>query len=205
MPKRRAIDTKWNRTRRFAGRFRTRSCLIGNTPSCLPARPPDPGRSAMTAIDFAAFVDRAGCRLRRDHPAVLSHRAWRREQEPGRRLRSGHRRRPRRRGGDAHLDHADVPGARHHRRGIRRRTCRRGICLGARSDRRHQILHLRHAGLGHADRADPPRRADLRHDAPAVHRASISPATAARRAIAAPPATAPCARGPARACRMPCC
>ena len=27
------------------------------------------------------------------------------------------------------------------------------ICLGARSDRRHQVLHLRHAGVGHADRA----------------------------------------------------
>ena len=26
--------------------------------------------------------------------------------------------------------------------------------LGARSDRRHQVLHRRHAGLGHADRAD---------------------------------------------------
>ena len=49
------------------------------------------------------------------------------------------------------------------------RPAGRRICLGARPDRRHQILHLRHAGLGHADRADAARRADLRHDAPAVH------------------------------------
>ena len=63
----------------------------------------------------------------------------------------------------------DLPRARHCRRGIRRRAPRRRICLGARSDRRHQIVHLRHAGLGHADRADAARRADLRHDAPAVH------------------------------------
>ena len=35
-------------------------------------------------------------------------------------------------------------------RGVRRRTPRCRICLGARSDRRHQVLHLRHAGLGHA-------------------------------------------------------
>ena len=52
------------------------------------------------------------------------------------------------------------------------------------------ILHLRHAGLGHADRADAQRRAGVRHDAPAVHRASASPATAARRAIAGRPASA---------------
>ena len=62
-----------------------------------------------------------------------------------------------------------LPGPRHHRRGIRHRSRRRGICLGARSDRRHQILHLRHAGLGHADRAHARRRAGVRHDAPAVH------------------------------------
>jgi myo-inositol-1(or 4)-monophosphatase len=41
-------------------------------------------------------------------------------------------------------------------------------------DRRHQILHLRHAGLGHADRADTARRADLRHDASAVHPRTFS-------------------------------
>ena len=61
------------------------------------------------------------------------------------------------------------PRARHHRRGIRQRARRRRICLGARPDRRHQILHHRHAGLGHADRADAQGRAGLRHDASAVH------------------------------------
>ena len=61
------------------------------------------------------------------------------------------------------------PGARRRRRRARRRSSRRRICLGARPDRRHQIVHLRPAGLGHADRADAGRRADLRHDAPAVH------------------------------------
>ena len=49
----------------------------------------------------------------------------------------------------------NFPRSRHHRRGIRRGTRRCRICLGARSHRRHQILHLRHAGLGHADRASP--------------------------------------------------
>ena len=46
---------------------------------------------------------------------------------------------------------------------------RRRICLGARPDRRHQVLHLGHAGLGHADRADALRRAGVRHDEPALH------------------------------------
>ena len=41
--------------------------------------------------------------------------------------------------------------------------------LGARSDRRHEELHLRAAGLGHADRPAAWRPALLRHDAPAVH------------------------------------
>ena len=108
-------------------------------------------------------------RFRRDHPAVFPQRAGRRKQEPVRRLRSGHRRRPRRRSGHARAHQTDVSRTRRGRRGVRRRTSGRRICLGARSDRRHQILHLRHAGLGHADRADAARRADLRHDAPAVH------------------------------------
>ena len=132
-------------------------------------RSPRPAHGAMTAIDFAAFVDRARDRLRRDDPAVLPHRARRREQglaggfDPvtaaDRAAETAMRT----------LIRADFPDARHHRRGIRRRARRRRICLGARSDRRHQVLHLRHAGLGHADRADALRRAGLRHDAPAVH------------------------------------
>ena len=40
--------------------------------------------------------------------------------------------------------------------GNERAGCR--ICLGARSDRRHQVIHLRHADLGLADRAHAQRR-----------------------------------------------
>ena len=58
---------------------------------------------------------------------------------------------------------------------------------------------------GTLDRADAGRRADLRHDAPAVHRASIFPATAAARAIAARPATARCGCGPALRRATPSC
>ena len=41
--------------------------------------------------------------------------------------------------------------------------------LGARPDRRHQVLDFRHAGVGNPDRADAARRAGLRPDASAVH------------------------------------
>ena len=50
-----------------------------------------------------------------------------------------------------------------------RRSARCGICLGARSDRRHQELHFRHADLGHADRPHASRPAGLRHDGAAIH------------------------------------
>ena len=111
-------------------------------------------------------------RIGRDHPAVFPHRAGDREQE-SRRLRSGHRGRPRRRAGDAHAHPREFSRPRHSRRGIRRRAHRGRICLGARSDRRHQVLHHRHGGLGHADRPDALRRAGVRHDEPAVHARAI--------------------------------
>ena len=57
--------------------------------------------------------------------------------------------------------------ARHHRRGVRPRARRRRIRLGARPDRRHQILHQRRAAVRHADRADAARPADARHHRPA--------------------------------------
>ena len=41
------------------------------------------------------------------------------------------------------------------------RRLRRRICLGARSHRRHQVLHLRPSDLGHADRPLAPGRAGL--------------------------------------------
>ena len=48
-------------------------------------------------------------------------------------------------------------------------SSRRGICLGARPDRRHEELHLRHADLGHSDRPHASRSPRLRHDGAAVH------------------------------------
>ena len=92
----------------------------------------------------------AGHGLRRHHPAVLPHLTRRRQQDEPR-LRSGHRGGPRRRSGDAPVDHHDIPATWHRRRGIRRRAPERRICLGARPDRRHQVLHLRGAALGHVD------------------------------------------------------
>ena len=47
------------------------------------------------------------------------------------------------------------------------------ILLGDRSDRRHPRLHPRPAALGHADRADPRRRAAARPDGPALHRRAL--------------------------------
>ena len=70
---------------------------------------------------------------------------------------------------DAHADPPHLPGSRHHRRGIRQGARRRRICLGARPDRRHQVLHFGDAGLGHADRLAAVRRAGVRHDEPALH------------------------------------
>ena len=158
----------------------------------------------MTAIDFAAFVDElatvSGETIRPFFRSALAAKVWAGEQKPFRRLRSGHRRRPRRRSRDAHADQADLSRAWRRRRGIRRRPCRRRICLGARSDRRHQIVHLRHAGLGHADRADPPRRADLRHDAPAVHPRAFF-RRRPRRALSRPGRRSRFARAPLRLAR----
>ena len=51
--------------------------------------------------------------------------------------------------------------------GALRQRCR--LLLGDRSDRRHPLLHPRPAALGHADRADPRRRAAARPDGPALH------------------------------------
>ena len=123
----------------------------------------------MTAVDFAAFVDRlATVSGEAILPFFRTSLGVENKGRPGT-LRSGDRRRPRRRDRHAHADPAELSRSRHHRRGIRQRAHRRRICLGARSDRRHQVVHRRHAGLGHADRADARRRAGVRHDAPAVH------------------------------------
>ena len=121
---------------------------------------------------FLQFRRPARRRVGRDHPAVFPHRAGDRQQE-GRRFRSGDRRRPRRRAGHARAHPAEFSRPRRDRRGIRRRAHRRRICLGARPDRRHQVVHHRHGGLGHADRADAFRRAGVRHDEPAVHAREI--------------------------------
>ena len=117
------------------------------------------------------------CRLRRptragigrsDSP-VFSHCDPRRGQIARRRLRSGHRGRPGRRGGHAEADCADLSRPWRDRRGIWPRSPGGGICVGARSDRRHQEFHLRPADLGHPDRTDASRPAGLRHDGAAIH------------------------------------
>ena len=77
----------------------------------------------------------------------------------------------------------------------RAHRCR--ICLGARPDRRHQVVHFRNAGLGLADRALAERQTDLRDDAPAFIR-EHSRVTAARHAIADRRASANFMYAPAR-------
>ena len=168
-----------------------RACLLG-TPSCRTWRSPNcrhhPSpilEEQMTAIDFAAFVDEL---------ASVSGETIR----PFFRTRTRHRKQELRPAGSIRLRPPIAPPkppcahssrrlsrTRHYRRGIRRRAPRRRICLDARPDRRHQILYLRHAGLGHADRANPSRRADLRHDAPAVHARALCRRRRGRAAIAA--------------------
>ena len=110
--------------------------------------------------------------VRRNHPAVLPDLALDRQQERER-FRSGHRGRPRRRSGDAPPDQGQLSPARHRRRGVRQRARGRRICLGARSDRRHQILHRGISDLGHADRAVAQGHAGVRHDAPALYRRAL--------------------------------
>ena len=102
-------------------------------------------------------------------------------------------------------DQADLSRARRHRRGVRFRPPRRRICLGARSDRRHQVLHLRHAGLGHLDRVDPARRADLRHDAPALHARAFFRRRPRRALSGDRRAIATCGCAVALRCKTPCC
>ena len=110
-------------------------------------------RRGMTAIDFSAFVDElatvSGETILPFFRTALSIE----DKGRARQLRPGDRGRPRGRNGDARAHPPHLSGPRHHRRGIRRGARRRRICLGARPDRRHQVLHRRHAGLGHADRA----------------------------------------------------
>ena len=76
----------------------------------------------MTAIDFAAFVDELATAVRRGDPAVLPHLARRRGQGFGPGLRSGDGGRPRRRKRHALADQAELPRARHRRRGVRQRA-----------------------------------------------------------------------------------
>ena len=79
----------------------------------------------------------------------------------------GHHRRPRGRDRDARAADRARARPRRVRRGAWRGAHRRRICLGARSDRRHQGLHHRPADLRHADRAAPSRPAGAGHHRPA--------------------------------------
>ena len=110
-----------------ARRFRLRGPWpIGNTADCRQSQAPllaaDGCGGAHDGDRFCSVRRRARHRFGRDHPAVLPHRARRREQEPLRRLRSGDRRRPRRGSRHARADQANISRARHPRRGIRRRA-----------------------------------------------------------------------------------
>ena len=67
---------------------------------------------------------------------------------------------------DARADRGRLPRARHPGRGVRHRAGRRRVRLGARSDRRHQIVHHRPPAVRHADRPGASRPARARHDRP---------------------------------------
>ena len=129
--------------------------------------------TAVTVIDFTAFIGRlataSGETILPFFRTSLS--IDNKSAKP--RFRSGHRGRPRRRSGDAAADQGQLSPARHRRRGIRQRARGRRICLGARSDRRHQILHRGLSDLGHADRAAAQGHAGVRHDAPALYRRAL--------------------------------
>ena len=127
----------------------------------------------MTVIDFTAFIGRLATASGETILPFFRTSLSRRQQERQPRFRSGDRSRPRRRGGDAAADQGQFSPARHRRRGIRQRARGRRICLGAGSDRRHQILHRRLSDLGHADRAVAQGHAGVRHDAPALHRRAL--------------------------------
>ena len=71
---------------------------------------------------FRRLRRQARASFERSDPAVLPQRDRRRGQIARRRVRSGHRSRPRRRGGDAPADRPDLSRPRRDRRGIRRRT-----------------------------------------------------------------------------------
>ena len=119
-------------------------------------------------------LHRPPCDLfRGNHPAVLPDIAVDRQQERQPRFRSGDRGRPRGRSGDAAADQGQFSPARHRRRGIRQRARGRRICLGAGSDRRHQVLHRGLSDLGHADRAVAQGHAGVRDDAPALYRRAL--------------------------------
>ena len=127
----------------------------------------------MTAVDFAAFVERLA-QVSGEVILPFFRSAIRAEDKSlRRRVRSGHRGRPGRRGGHAAADRADVSRPWGDRRGIRARSPRGGICLGPRSDRRDQELRFRPADLGHPDRAHASRPAGLRHDGAAVHARAV--------------------------------
>ena len=95
----------------------------------------------------------------------------------------GDHRRPRGRGGDARADRGGLPGARHPGRGVRRRAHRRRVRLGARPDRRHQVVHHRPAAVRHADRAARRRPAGARHHRPVDPAASAGSASPAQPSI----------------------
>ncbi len=128
--------------------------------------------TAVTVIDFTAFIGRlATASGETILPFFRTSLSIDNKSTP--RFRSGDRGRPRGGSGDAPADQGQLPPARHRRRGIRQRARGRRICLGAGSDRRHQILHRGLSDLGHADRAAAQGHAGVRHDAPALYRRAL--------------------------------
>ena len=106
-----------------------------------------------------------GGRGRRGGAQVLPGATHGREQ--GRRQ-PGDGRRSRGRAGPACADPRDLSGARHRRRGVRRRAPGCRVRLAARSDRWHQVVRDRPSAVRHADRADPGGPPHPRRDRP-VH------------------------------------
>ena len=172
-------------------------------------QPPARGqrRTPCRPIDFAPSSTSSPTAVRPGDPAVLPHGARRRGQVAGRRLRSGHRGRPRRRSGHAQLIKRTFPDPRHRRRGVRQRAAPTPNMSGCsiRSTAPSAFisgLPVWGTLIGLTRNGAPV----LRDDAPAVHRASASPATAAARTIAGPAGERKLrVAAPARPCATRCC
>ena len=127
----------------------------------------------MTAVDFAAFVERLAQVSGEVILPFFRSAIGAEDKSRGGSVRSRHGGGSRRRGCDAAADRTDVSGPWRHRRGIRLGPSRRGICLGARPDRRDEEFHLRHADLGDPDWTHAPGPTGIRHDGATLHQGAL--------------------------------